>query len=518
MGGISGLFGGAGGASGSGYAAPAGTNPQDLNAAQANVSNTQAQQQAFVNQLNAQNGLGNQQAVFGQQQALANQLQGVANGTGPNPAMAQLAQTTGQNIAQQGALQAGQRGSSANAGLMARNIAQQGGQLQQQAVGQGATMAAQQQLAGMQQLQNQQASMGNLANTQVGQQQSGIAALNQNALQGQANLLNIQGNMNTANAGLARQSMTNQSQAGQAGMGMLSKLPGMFSGSGSSSGIPGASSDASGGAGIATDGTTAGSTTGGGDIISGAGGFGGSAGLGGDSGSTLGNLGTSTFASGGEVDDSLEQPLQNQEVNPVATPQMSTGPKSSIGQYLVNQNNRSNTAADDALLADTSSGGSSGGNPMSGMMGQASGAMSGVMDTGAQNSMDFFGGKSGSAAGEAGQGVGKATEAVAPELLTVALAAKGGKVPAMVSPGEQYLPPKDVQKVVQQGKNPLAVGERIPGKPKFKGNNYANDIVPKTLESGGIVIPNKIMQSKNPHFEAMKFVHATIAKNRKGLK
>lgn len=93
-------------------------------------------------------------------------------------------------------------------------------------------------------------------------------------------------------------------------------------------------------------------------------------------------------------------------------------------------------------------------------------------------------------------------------------AAEGGKVPAMVSPGEQYLPPRDVKKVVNEGKNPLEVGEKIPGKPKFKGNDYRNDTVSKTLEAGGMVIPNEVMQSKNPHISAMKFVHAHIAKHR----
>lgn len=94
--------------------------------------------------------------------------------------------------------------------------------------------------------------------------------------------------------------------------------------------------------------------------------------------------------------------------------------------------------------------------------------------------------------------------------------AAGGKVDALVSPGEQYLDRKDVQEV-KDGKNPLEVGERIPGKPKHPGNDYRNDTVPKKLEEGGIVIPNEVMQSRNPHFEAMKFVHAHIAKSRKSL-
>ena len=92
--------------------------------------------------------------------------------------------------------------------------------------------------------------------------------------------------------------------------------------------------------------------------------------------------------------------------------------------------------------------------------------------------------------------------------------AKGGKVPALVSPGEQYLKPKDVKEVMKSGKSPLTKGERIPGKPKHPGNDYRNDTVPKTLEAGGIVIPNKIMQGPNPHWEALKFVSATIKKNK----
>ena len=96
-------------------------------------------------------------------------------------------------------------------------------------------------------------------------------------------------------------------------------------------------------------------------------------------------------------------------------------------------------------------------------------------------------------------------------------AAEGGRVDALVSPGEQYLPPKAVKKVLKDGKNPLSVGERIPGKPKFKGNDYRNDTVPKKLEEGGVVIPNEVMQKPNAHWEAMKFVHAHMAKSKKGL-
>jgi hypothetical protein len=95
-------------------------------------------------------------------------------------------------------------------------------------------------------------------------------------------------------------------------------------------------------------------------------------------------------------------------------------------------------------------------------------------------------------------------------------AAHGGRVPAMVSPGEQYLNPRQVKEVADGKKQPLKTGTRIPGKPKVGGakNDYANDTVPKTLEEGGIVIPRSVTQGKNPHWEAMKFVHATMAKSR----
>jgi hypothetical protein len=139
------------------------------------------QQQALVNAINAQGGLGNQSLVFQQQQALANQLGQQAQGQGPNPAQAALNQATGQNVQNQAALMASQRGANANAGLLARQAAQQGAGIQQQAAGQGAMMQAQQQLAAQQMLAQQQAAMGQMANTQVSNQMQGVQGLNQAA-------------------------------------------------------------------------------------------------------------------------------------------------------------------------------------------------------------------------------------------------------------------------------------------------------------------------------------------------
>lgn len=92
--------------------------------------------------------------------------------------------------------------------------------------------------------------------------------------------------------------------------------------------------------------------------------------------------------------------------------------------------------------------------------------------------------------------------------------AQGGKVPALVSPGERYLPPSEVKKVEAGKKDPMKAGEKIPGKRTAKGttNSYADDTVPKTLEKGGIVLPNSVTQSKNPHWAAHAFVSEIMRK------
>jgi hypothetical protein len=98
--------------------------------------------------------------------------------------------------------------------------------IQQQAVGQGAALSAQQQLAGMNALQAQQGMMGNMAQNQVAQQAGATLGYNQasqseqsqmlNALnQYNQNKVNMQSNINSANAGVA--STTAQGQQGLMG-------------------------------------------------------------------------------------------------------------------------------------------------------------------------------------------------------------------------------------------------------------------------------------------------------------
>jgi len=189
------------------------------------------QQQGLANALQSQasnaNGLnfGAAQGTLGQGQQLLSQLMSQGQGQGPNPALEQLRQTTGQNIQQTTGQIASQKG--INPAMAARLAAQSGAAQNQAAAGQAATLSAQQQLAAQQaagslvgqqaaqqaalaqaQGQNQQAWTQMLQN-----QQAGMGAQNlqqQNLIQNQiANANNakvgMQSNINNVNAGVAQQ-------------------------------------------------------------------------------------------------------------------------------------------------------------------------------------------------------------------------------------------------------------------------------------------------------------------------
>lgn len=156
-------------------------------------------------------------------------MQGVANGTGPNPAQAMLAQQTGQNVSNQAALMAGQRGAGANAGLMARQAGMQGGALQQQAVGQGASLQANQSLNALNQ-------MGGIANTQahnqIGQTNANVGSnlgLYQQEIAKQANL-------NQGNTALTLQNMQQGESAVGGMMNGMSSMPMMMGAGGGEAG------------------------------------------------------------------------------------------------------------------------------------------------------------------------------------------------------------------------------------------------------------------------------------------
>lgn len=164
------------------------------------VQNSMQQQQGMLQQLQAQGGLQNQSNIY-------NQMGQVAAGQGPNPAQAMLAQQTGANTANQAALMAGQRGVGDSAGLIARQAAMQGGANQQNAVGQGAAMQAQQSLSAL----GQQGQMANQMASQQIQQGQANAAQSQN-LYGQQ--LGAIGASNNAQVGST--SSINQYNAGAA--------------------------------------------------------------------------------------------------------------------------------------------------------------------------------------------------------------------------------------------------------------------------------------------------------------
>lgn len=199
-------------------------NAEGINAAGQPARDTIKGYQDFVNAVQAQNGLQNQSNVF-------NQLQGVANGTGPNPAQAMLNQATGANVANQAALMASQRGVGANPGLIARQAAQQGANTQQQAVGQGATMQANQSLNALGQL-------ANVSGQQAGQlqaAQSGLGALTQNNLATNLSAIDAQNRANISNA--QQQNQSNSAVAQQNAKGQGNLLGGAINGIGSVLGL-----------------------------------------------------------------------------------------------------------------------------------------------------------------------------------------------------------------------------------------------------------------------------------------
>lgn len=141
-----------------------------------------------------------QQDVYKQQQSLGNQLLAQTQGQGPNVAQDQLNQATGANVANQAALMANQRGASANPGEIARQAAMQGGNIQQQAVGQAATLGAQQQLGAQSNLAGLQ---NNLANQNLQGQsinQGALASQNSAVTTGQLGAQGINANAAATNA------------------------------------------------------------------------------------------------------------------------------------------------------------------------------------------------------------------------------------------------------------------------------------------------------------------------------
>lgn len=435
-----------------------------LNAQQGIVNNAMGRSQGALNQqqafANATQG-GSMQGL-GAQRSLMSQLGEQAQGRGPNPAQAQLAQNTAQNVQNQSAMMGSQRGAGANVGLMGRQAAQQGANIQQQAAGQAATLGAQQQLAAQSQL-------GALAGQAVGQQSGALQGYNQMAqnyqnltqdqqkafmgAQAAQNASNVamQSNINSANAGLA-----NTNAQGQQGIfgGLLGGLTGLFAEGGLVEGsqVPGAT-------GPQEAAKSAPEAPGG-------------------PGSEVGKwLNTKDEAA-------PQQNLNAQPVQQAAPPQQQapgqpdkpqSSPTTQFAQaptQLAQQNYGPNPGA--AALEKGFKGVGGMLNPMSAMGG--AGGMKGMM-----------GGGGGGGGGEEGGGGMQDMMKMLPMLAMAAN--KGGKVPAKYSPGG-----------------------KVRGKAAVKGDSLKNDTVKAMLSPGEIVIPRTVVNSKDPAKAAARFVNAVLAK------
>jgi hypothetical protein len=295
---------------------------------------------------------------------------------------------------------------------MARQIGQQGAGIQQQAVGQSATMQAQQQLAAQQQLQQ-------LAASQMGQAEGAVGAGTQAALGNQGQFLGAQTSASQQNAGIAKGNQ--QFQQGMVGGGIQALGSAIFGNKGGM--VP-------------------------------------------------------KMADGGSVGP---QSFTGKFLNQPVSFGTNTGDDSSAGYKAGNQ---AGTAIGSALGKQIKSAFSSSQNPTA----DSAQASPGAPDVAGPA---FSPGPS---------------EAMGPAFR------KGGQVSAMVSPGEEFIPPKEVKKVAQGKENALQAGKVFPGKPKVKGDSLKNDTISTKLETGGIVIPNHVMQSKNPAEQAKKFVQAVLAK------
>ncbi len=383
-----------------------GTNAAQLSTAYNGAQNALAGQQSLANTLAPQ-----ASNAVAQQNALANQYYAMTQGRGPNPAQNQLAQATGANVANQAALMAGQRGSGANVGMLARQNAMQGAGIQQGAAGQAATLGSQQQIAA-------QNNLGNLSNAQINQtgqaatNLSGAAQGEQGILQGantgfNNSIVGMQSNINNVNSQTAA---GNQNMAGNIMGGVMSGISSI----------------------------------------------------------------SSMFAEGGEVD---QEPTDLGKFTPSNTND-SSSPNVPGTSTL--------PAATTDFGKDMQGGGKSGGGGGGGMGGMMS--MAALLAKGGQVPPEHF------------------------HSHVKSYFSKGGKVPAMVSPGEIYLTPDNVHKVVNEGANPLKIGQRIGGKAKVKGDSYKNDIIPATLDEGGVVVDRKNAMDQH---KAALFVHQSINKRRR---
>lgn len=430
-------------------------------------NNAQNMQYGLANQLVGANGVGTQQGAISGLQGAAGMYQNIAQGSGPNPAQSMLNQATGQNVANQAALMAGQRGAGANVGLMARQAAQQGANTQQQAVGQGATMQANQQLNALQGLVGAQQAVGGLGSNLTNQ----LSTANQ-AYANQANQMAGQ-QINATNAA-TQADLANQGQ-------MQGALQGV-----NNSNVAAQGSVNAGNVGLSQTHTGAiGNIAGG--VMQGVGVGGASAGGSAAPAAAAARGGMVHLADGGMT------PM-TPAPQPVMTPAPAQGATSDFGQFMNSSTASNNMAASNDLANKDQS--------------ETKPAFTG-------NSLE----KGFAAATAKGVNAYKSSGEKAP---ATEGAARGGLVKAMVSEGEVAVPPnktsspKEAAKYVQEKlSHGGGIKAKTPNEKAVKaGNSYENDKIPMDLREGSIVIPRDAMQSGDPVKSAAKFVAQVLAKRK----
>lgn len=183
------------------FKAGEGTNPAQIQQVFGQGQDIYGQQQSLAQALQQQEALKAQTDILGR-------LQATAAGQGPNPALEQLRQTTGQNIQGATGMIASTKG--INPALAARYALGAGANANQQAAGQAATLSAQQQLAA-------QGQAGDLA-SQMAQQRIGqLQGMGGQNLQQQGIQQGALAGQNQVNAGVAAQNAAwNQQLFGKA--------------------------------------------------------------------------------------------------------------------------------------------------------------------------------------------------------------------------------------------------------------------------------------------------------------
>jgi hypothetical protein len=482
-----------------------------LNAASANITpGTNSAQlnnayQGANNAINAQVGLTNtltpqaQAAVNAQNQILAEQ-QAIAQGAGPNPAQAQLAQATGTNVANQAALAAGQRGGAGNVGLLERQAAQQGVQAQQGAAGQAATLEAQQQIAAQQnaaQLAAQQIAQTQGATTNLNTAQQNEQNILQNANAAQNNAaVGMQSNINNVNAqnnqgilggitsglssltgGLLAEGGEVHPVHGKAKLEFLHKIAKMgmehyATGGSTIGGNPLIGAIANSPAAVATTGYAPVSQAAGPNIAS--------------APQSNVNLGQN-IASGLKAGKNWKQNRQNQnDVN--NAPQLQ---QPELGSQTDNTNQNALGVNPTSL-----------GTPLASNLTMPN--LGSGIDTSQTNETISQGDNQYQNNQAHGGSIFDLhpTEHAKMAATHFAQYFSGGgeakKIPAMVSPGERFWNKEEVE-MIKHGADPSKLGTVFPGKDKVPGKDTVkNDTVPTELEEGGVVSPLHVEKTKDP--------------------